>query len=296
MIQPIIMASGGFTFKVIATQTIAWLFSTIAGQTITVDWGDGTSSSYTGTDQVYSKDYGSVGNRVVRIRNKNALTKFRMATVGANISFALAELPRSVTTFVCTGSNTVSGSLSDLPAGLTYFTVQGSNTISGPISGIPVTMKSFTVQGSNTISGSLSDLPAEVTFFNCQGSNTVSGSLVSLPAGVTTFICTGSNTISGSLSDLPVEMTTFICTGSNTVSDYTTKTWTTKPATFDFRPKAGYGLSESEINQLLIDFNDDLVWAAGNAITLTGGNAAPTGLGIDAKNAIIAEGATVTTN
>ena len=230
MIQPVIMASGGFTFRVIATQTIGGVFSTAAGQAITVDWGDGTTNSYTGTDQAYSKNYGSVGNRVVRIRNKNALTKFTMITAGANINFGLSELPRTVTAFNCQGSNTVSGSLSDLPAGLTYF--------------------------------------------NCLGSNTVSGSLADLPAGLTYFYCLG----------------------SNTVSDYTTKTWTTKPATFNFQPKAGYGLSEAEINQLLIDFNDDLVWAAGNTITLTGGNAAPTGLGIDAKNAIIAEGATVTTN
>ena len=135
-----------------------------------------------------------------------------------------------------------------------------------------------------------------VTIFDCIGSNTISGNLSDLPSGVTYFYCAGSNTISGNLSDLPSGMTHFSCIGSNTISDYTSKVWTTKPSTFYFMPTGVGGLSTAEIDQLLIDFDDDLVWAAGNTITLTGTNAARSSASDAAVANMVAEGATVTTN
>ena len=102
--------------------------------------------------------------------------------------------------------------------------------------------------------------------------------------------------MSGDLANLPSGMTHFRCYGANTVSDYSGKTWTTKPVTFNFVPTGIGGLSEAEVNALLIDFDEDLVWVAGNTITLTGTNAAPTGLGAIAAQNIRDEGATVTTN
>ena len=119
-----------FTFSVIATRTISGLLSTKEGTSVTVDWGDGTSNTYSGTDQASSKDYGSVGNRtVVFTSGSDKLTKFTMTRIGANISFDLSQLPRSLTYFNCVGSNTITGNLSSLPVGLTYFSCSGSNTI-----------------------------------------------------------------------------------------------------------------------------------------------------------------------
>jgi hypothetical protein len=258
-----------FEFTVNNTQVISGLFS----GDITVHWGDGTSDSYSGDNQAWSKDYGSAGNRIVRIEQASNLTKFTMTEAGADISFDLVDLPSGLTYFYCAGYNTVSGSLAGLPSGLTYFRCYGLNTISG----------------------SLADLPAGLTYFNCYGRNTVSGSLADLPAGLTTFLCQGSNTVSGSLADLPAGLTTFLCYGSNTISDYTTKTWTTKPATFILIPVSPGGLSETEVNQLLIDLDTTFDWTTGT-ITLTGTNAAPTGAGLTAAQNMAAEGATVTVN
>ncbi len=163
-----------FTFSVISTQTISGLLSTKTGTSVTVDWGDGTSNTYSGTDQAYSKDYGSVGNRRVSFTSGSYnLTKFTMTQADANISFDLSSLPTGLTSFTCSGSNTVTGNLSSLPTGLTYFTCRGLNTVTG----------------------NLSSLPTGLTYFNCQGSNTVTGNLSSLPAGLTYFLCIGSNTI-----------------------------------------------------------------------------------------------------
>jgi len=262
-----------FRFNVINTQTIAGEFSTMDGKTIEVDWGDGSRSTYSGIDQAYSKDYGSAGNRTVTICRSGLLTKFTMMQAGANITFNLANLPAGLTYFYCSGSNTVSGDLANLPAGLTHFYCFGSNTVSGD----------------------LANLPAGLTYFYCSGSNTVSGDLANLPAGLTHFDCSGSNTVSGDLANLPAGLTHFYCSGSNTVSDYSGKAWTTKPAIFITIPIGG-GMIAAEVDQLLIDFDDDLVWAAGNEITITGTHAGRTAASDAAVLNMEAEGATVTTN
>ena len=141
-----------FTFSVISTQTISGLLSTEDGTSVTVNWGDGTSNTYTGIDQAYSKNYGSVGNRtVVFTLGSDKLTKFTMTQTGANISFDLAKLPRSLTYFYCTGSNTITGNLLSLPVALTYFFCAGSNTITGNLSSLPAGLTTFYCTGSNTI-------------------------------------------------------------------------------------------------------------------------------------------------
>ena len=94
---------------------------------------------------------------------------------------------------------------------------------------------------------------------------------------------------------LPANLREFRCDGSNTIDTYTTRTWATKPSTFVFVPVSPGGLSETEINQLLVDLDEDLEWTSGT-ITLTGTNAAPTGAGLTAVNNMRSEGATVTVN
>jgi adhesin/invasin len=314
---PLLSRAHFFRFQVVNTQVISGLFSTLAGTSISVDWGDGYArSTYTGTDQVWSKDYGSAGNRLVRIYGAQNLTKFTMIEAGANVQFDLADLPTGMTYFSCHGSNTVTGDLADLPAdlatcichgyntvtgdladlpaGMTYFSCAGSNTVSGDLADLPAGMTYFFCGGSNTVTGDLADLPADLATCICHGYNTVTGDLADLPAGMTYFFCTGSNTVTGDLADLPAGMTYFRCTGSNTINAYTGKTWTTKPATFALTGLSS--LDQTEVDNLLIDFDADLVWAAGNTITITGNCAAPGAAGLAAIANIEAEGATVTVN
>lgn len=123
----------------------------------------------------------------------------------------------------------------------------------------------------------------------------ISFDLKDLPTNLTSFQCDGLNTISGSLADLPSGLTYFNCQGANTVDTYTTRIWTTKPTTFLLVPVSPGGLSETEINQLLIDLDDTFDWSTGT-ITLTGTNEAPTGAGLAAVNNMRSEGATVTVN
>ena len=241
-----------FEFNVNNTQVISGQFSTLSGQEISVDWGDGSRSTYSGTDQVWSHDYGSAGNYVVRIFGSVALTKFKMDQSGANISFDIANLPSGLTYFSCWGNNTVTGDITNLPSGL--------------------------------------------TFFSCWGNNTVTGDITNLPSGITFFSCKGNNTVSGDIANLPSGLTYFGCWGSNIIADYSGKTWTTKPAKFYIVPVSPGGLSTAEVDQLLIDFDADLTWASGDAIELTGTNAARSAASDAAVTNMTNEGATITTN
>ncbi len=264
-----------FSFDVIDTQIISGTLSTAPGETITVDWGDGTTNTYTGEEQSYSKDYGSAGNRTAHIVGASgALTKYEMAQSGANVSFALSDLPAGLTDFVCRGSNTISGSLSDLPAGLT----------------------DFYCSGANTVGGSLSDLPSGMAFFFCAGANTVGGSLSDLPSGMAIFYCRGSNTISGSLSDLPAGMTVFYCSGFNTISDYTAKSWANELVRIYHVPVSPGGLSTAEIDALLIDLAAVDTWSSSQEVYLGGTNAARSAASDAAVATLQGKGVTVTTN
>ncbi|RJS72492.1 hypothetical protein CW696_02830 [ANME-2 cluster archaeon] len=242
-----------FEFDVNNTQIISGLFSTLSGQEISVDWGDGSSRDvYTGTDQAWSHDYGSAGNYVVRIFGSVALTQFRMDRSGADISFDIANLPAGLTVFYCSGSATIAGDIANLPAGLTVFRCWSSG-------------------------------------------NTITGDIARLPGGITVFACSGHNTVFGDIANLPDGISYFYCGGDNTISDYSGKTWTTKPSDFYLIPASG-GLSTAEVDQLLIDFDADLTWASGDAIELTGANAARSAASDAAVTNMTNEGATITTN
>jgi len=139
-------------FAVINTQIISGQFSTASGTSITVNWGDGTSNTYSGTNQAYSKDYGSAGNRTVMITDaKSNLTAYTMTQSGANVSFDLASLPRGLLSLILFGSNTVAGNLSSLPEGITYFVCRGANTVTGNLSSLPVGVVYFNIEGVNTV-------------------------------------------------------------------------------------------------------------------------------------------------
>ena len=154
-------------------------------------------------------------------------------------------------------------------------------------------IKDVEVDGTTKRLGALSGLMT----FVCKGNNTLSGDMANLPASLTTFNCGGNNTLSGDIANLPTGLTYFSCGGRNTISNYTTPhTWTTKPAAFQLKPVAPGGLSTAEIDQLLIDFDDDLAWSSGNAIELTGANAARSSASDAAVSNMVAEECSVTTN
>ena len=190
-----------------------------ATDSVTINWGDGTSNTYAGTaDTAFTHTYASattIYNVTYTASDSTVLTKIRYTDRAGGKVGGVLSLPASMTYFSCLGSNTLSGVLS-LSAAMTTFHCTGSNTLSGILS-LPASMTSFVCTGSNTLSGVLS-LPASMTYFSCLGSNTLSG-ILSLPAAMTYFGCTGSNTLSGyTPSAKAINQQRFTLTGLNTLS------------------------------------------------------------------------------
>ena len=288
-----------FEFNVNSTQVISGQFSTVSGQEISVDWGDGSArDTYSGTDQAWSHDYGSAVDATVRIFGSVVLTKFMMTESGANISFDIANLPSGLTCLsVYHGSSTLSGDIANLPSGLTHLDVVDNNTLSGDIANLPSGLTYLGAGGNNTLSGDIANLPSCLTVLSVYSdSNTLSGDIANLPSGLISLYVTGNNTLSGDIANLPSGLTLLLMYGNNIIADYTSKTWTTKPATFKLIPVSPGGLSTAEVDQLLIDLDDDLTWASGDVIELTGTNAVPSSASDAAVNNMTSEGATVTTN
>jgi len=283
-----------FSFNIIDTQTVDGYISTKTGKTITIEWGDGTSTTYSGY-QAFSKDYGSVGNRIVTINNANAFTYFYVPTVGANISFDIAKLPRNVTVLYILGSNTIYGDISKAPSALTYLYVAGNNTLSGDIGENLSSIATFRIQGANTIGGDVNDISVLTTYFYITGNNIITGDIANLKSALATFYCRGNNTLYGDMGLIPSIMTSFAADGFNTIDSYTSKSW---PADMSFINLEGIGgLSSAEVDQLLIDLSTT-TWAGTlKDIDLTGTGNAPRTSASDAAVATLqGMGVTITTN
>jgi hypothetical protein len=217
---------------------------------------------------------------------------------GSNtVSGDIADAPAGITSFTLLGSNTVSGDIADAPAGITSFTLLGSNTLSGDIADAPAGITSFYLRGSNTLSGDIADAPAGITSFILLGSNTLSGDIADVPASITSFNLQGSNTLSGDIADVPASITSFNLQGSNTVSDYSgVFPFNSAFQSFKIIPVSG-GLSSSEVDQLLIDFDSSISsWSGDKSVVLTGTNAARTSASDAAVASLQGKGVTVTTN
>lgn len=136
----------------------------------TIYWGDGTTSTYSGSNVVVNKTFAKVGGIVAFV---GTLTYFYIITSGSNASHRMESLPSGLTTYNNQGLNTASGSVSNLPSGLTYYQSQGQNTTSGSINSLPSGLTFYYNSGSNTTSGSISSLPSGVTYYLNIGLNQV---------------------------------------------------------------------------------------------------------------------------
>jgi len=178
--NPSITFFGGcdvFKINVNQSQTVSGVFKTLADTEIEVNWGDGSSNTYSGTsDQAYSHNYGSVGDYVINLieKSKNCLTKFKMTENNANISFDIKNIPIGLIILDVQGSNTISGDIGTAPAGLTFLSISGNNTTSGDVGTAPAGLTFLSISGNNTISGDVGTIPAGVIRLYLYGNNIIS--------------------------------------------------------------------------------------------------------------------------
>lgn len=266
----------------LAVNSSRYLFATIRTTSeddeVTIYFGDGTSETYSGTDdQNVSHDYGAVGTYSVSFfsSGSDVLTYFKM-TYENDISFDLADVPSGLTYLYITGYNTVYGSIGDLPSDIETLVITGDNIISGELSGLPSGIVTVWIDGINEISGEIEDLPSTVA----------------------ALIVNGSNSITGDIGDIPSCCEIIEIGGFNTVGTYTDSAWSPESMYYiTLIPGAPGGLDEDEVDQLLIDIDSTVTsWAGSKAITLIGNNAARTSASDAAVTSLEGKGVTVTTS
>jgi len=131
-----------------------------------------------------------------------------------------------------------------------------------------------------------------LTYFRSTNNN-FSFDIASLPSGLTYYYNYGSNTTSGDIASLPSGLTYYYNYGSNQVDTYTSgHTFDSGITYFLHLPAAGYGLSSTEVDNLLIDL--DSSGMSSGTIDLSGNNTAPGASGETAIDALRAKGITVT--
>ncbi len=219
------------------------------------------------------------------------------------------------------GQNTVTGDISAFSSvnmpDLRYIIIQGSNTLYGNINTITKELLSLNITGNNTVTGDIADLPnIRLTYCTITGNNTLFGDVANLPAiSNMTLIITGANTISGNIQDIPAIGRCTIAWDNTIagdvagiqcqdiwlndcrVNDYTGKVWPSAWKVISIPSAIGYGLTTSEVDQLLIDLaNYVTTWSGSKRIDLRGGHAARSTASDAAVATLQSRGVTVNTN
>jgi hypothetical protein len=270
-----------FKFQIINQQTTAGTFDVASGKTITIDWGDGTSNDYTGTNVAWTHTYTTYSGVTYncKMTNASALTKFFNTTgTGTGISFDVGNLPRNVLYIYVNANNTISGSTSGLPPALITMTLSGANTLSGAISGFPSSMTNINYYHSNPTCG-------------------LYGAMGDFPSGLTSLAFNAAVGVTGDIAAIGNACKYVSFNRNSAKATYSTSAW---PSTMDrvfYWPTAGNGLTSAEVDQILIDLAAYCTaWTGDKVVWLAGYNAPRTSASTTAVNTLTARGVAVTTN
>jgi hypothetical protein len=229
------------------------------GETVLVDWGDGSDNSYSGSG-TRTHDYAGAGAYEVTIRNFDYVTNLQIVHQFSTVSGDLSGwvLPSGMTQLRLHNNNSFSGDLSGwvLPSSMVDLRLN-NNSFSGDLSGwvLPSSMVDLYLHN-NSFSGDLSGwvLPssmAQLYLFT----NSFSGDLSSwvLPSGMRLLYL-----INNSFSNGPA------LPASSSLTQYRIE---------------GNGLNQTTVNSILwrIYQNSDTRTATGGTINVGGSNAAPSG-------------------
>jgi hypothetical protein len=184
--------------------------------------------------------------------------------------------------------------LNDFARSITHLRIYGNNTITGTYSTWPQYI--YYLGGSNTVTGYFTNLSSSLQIFYSNTANANINAITDLPASLSFFYYSGANIITGNLSDAPVGVT-YWYVQNNRINDYTAgRTWANGMNYLFHNPASGYGLSSSEVDNLLIDLAN-VTWTGSlRTLWVAGNNAARTSASDAAKAALQAQSVAVTVN
>lgn len=265
-----------------------------------------TSGSGTG----YSRLQVAVSsNTYARMSGTGHFTDYTGAADYGNVLFVNGSIyPQSLYVIVPSGTSNLSVdnglSLITAVTGYQRPTTDSPTLYNMDVSILPTHILVFRIENyPHYVYGTISSVPSSLQSlrYGISGTAYVSCNLNLIPDACIDLMITNSTadsrSFSGNLYDLPNDITQLRLVNCGTITYGTSKSWT-NALQYDFyiKPRTGGGMIAAQINQLLIDLEASFVYNYAKIIDLRGANAAPTGAGITAKNALIAHGYTVYTN
>jgi hypothetical protein len=278
-LEEISIAGSNTISGTLSTSTILEQFSIQGNNTISGDIISLSSSTslqlfrlWGATSQSTTGDIQYLPTSLIRYENR-----------GGNTTYGdIQYLPSSLTYYENRGSNTTSGNIISLSGtSMSYYYNSGSNSVTGDIQYLPNTMRQFYSYGNSTISGDIISLSASsIQVFQTGVNSTIVGDIKHLPSNLANFVV-NNGMITGSVSNLPASLQSFtIQTGSHSLSgdinflpantnlfsirnnyqklDYTGgRTWAPQMINVYIQaPSTIFGLTSSEVDNLLIDLNN----------------------------------------
>ena len=123
----------GYLFSIVESRIVSGTISTT--ESIVIDWGDGNTNIYNGTNISYSHTYSDIGLYYVTSTGKESITKLVMSRSDCKLVCSISDLPSVMTYLDLYNTQSVlTGDVADLPSVMTYLNL--SNTQS--------TMNSYT--------------------------------------------------------------------------------------------------------------------------------------------------------
>lgn len=196
-----------------------------------VDWGDSTVEAFSLTsspiltlDHTYSSPY--TGEIKLKTNNSGIITGFTnfisSAITNDSIAFTTTELGAftGLSRFLCSDSvigavsNIISGDIANLPPTLTRFLCGGNNTTTGDIGYLPTGLTLYRNTGLNTTFGDIANLPLGLKTYDNEGNNTTTGDIAYLPTGLTSYDNRGINSTYGDIGSLPNTLTYYLNWGN----------------------------------------------------------------------------------
>jgi len=212
----------------------------------------------------------------------------------------IGSLPSTLRVYQNFGYNTTYGNIANLSRTITSFECGGSNSTTGDIGLLPPLMTQYYNYGNNTTYGNIASFSSNMTYFICVGSSSITGDLATLKPAIRIFQLSGlTNSTYGNLYNLPSNITQYLnsncMTSSFTASGGPTKSWNALDR-FNHLPSPGYGLTSSDVDQLLISLST-ATWSGSNKnLYLNGNNGPRTSVSDAAVLGLSAKGVSVRVN
>lgn len=256
----------------------------------------------------------------------SALTYLRLLSgTNANLTGTINDFASSsFNTLALEGLSNITGTINNLATNypsITHLQLDSNGNITGSIDNLSDSISILYLLDQSGIAGSINNLPTGSHYVRLVNlSTSMTGSLANLPDGILDLEITNcGNNVTGTFSaSLPASLTRLVLVGPATgfgggdiASEtnlrflkldnisanyvYSSASWPAGMRYFQVTPPATYGLSATEVNNILIDLAAT-TWTGEKLIDLRGSNAARTSASDSAVATLTGMGVTVYTN